>query len=234
MRIADMHWQAVEAYLRRDDRCILPTGCTEQHAYLSLATDSILAERVALAAAEPLGVPVFPALPYGMTPTFRAFPGTVSIRIQTYLALIRDLLDSLTESGFRRILIVNGHGGNMPMSGLIAEWCGDHPDVQVQVHNWWAGPKLWAAIQALDPVASHASWMENFAWTRLPDVTMPEVQKPMVDVTALRMQNPAGVRQMLGDGNYGGYYQRSDSEMAALWEVAVAETRSLLESGWRG
>lgn len=59
MRISDMHWQQVEAYLGQDDRAVLPLGSTEQHAYLSLSTDSILAERVAVEAAEPLGVPVF-------------------------------------------------------------------------------------------------------------------------------------------------------------------------------
>lgn len=63
MKIADMNWMQVEAYLQHDDRCLLPIGCTEQHATLSLAVDAILAERVAVEAAEPLGVPVFPVLP---------------------------------------------------------------------------------------------------------------------------------------------------------------------------
>jgi creatinine amidohydrolase len=61
-RIADLNWMQVEGYLERDDRIVLPLGSTEQHAYLSLATDSLLAERVAVEAAEPLGVPVLPAL----------------------------------------------------------------------------------------------------------------------------------------------------------------------------
>ncbi len=48
-----MNWMQVEEHLQRDDRVVLPLGSTEQHAYLSLATDSILAERVAVEAAEP-------------------------------------------------------------------------------------------------------------------------------------------------------------------------------------
>ena len=63
----------------RDDRAVLPVGSTEQHAYLSLCTDSTLAERVASEAAEPLGLPVFPVLPYGVTPSFMAYPGTVTL-----------------------------------------------------------------------------------------------------------------------------------------------------------
>ena len=55
MKIAEMNWQLVEAYLERDDRAVLPLGSTAQHAWLSLPVDSILSERVALEAAEPLG-----------------------------------------------------------------------------------------------------------------------------------------------------------------------------------
>ena len=78
MKIAEMTWMQVEGYLQRDDRCVLPLGSTEQHAYISLATDSILSERLALDAAEPLGIPVFPVLAYGITPYFMSYPGTVS------------------------------------------------------------------------------------------------------------------------------------------------------------
>ena len=102
----------LEEYLQHDDRIVLPLGSTEQHAYLSLATDNILAERVSVDAAEPLGVPVLPALPYGLTPYFAAYPGSPTLRAATYLAVVRELLESLHDQGFRRIVIVNGHGGN--------------------------------------------------------------------------------------------------------------------------
>jgi creatinine amidohydrolase/Fe(II)-dependent formamide hydrolase-like protein len=72
MRVHDCNWLQLEDYLERDDRIVLPLGSTEQHAYLSLGTDAILAERVAVEAAEPLGVPVLPVVPYGITPTFAA------------------------------------------------------------------------------------------------------------------------------------------------------------------
>lgn len=114
MRISDMNWMMVEAYLKKDDRAVLPLGSTEQHGYLSLSVDSILSERVALEAAEPLGAPVFPVLAYGLTPYFRAFPGTVSLRMDTYMSAVRDILDSIAGHGFKRIVIVNGHGGNDP------------------------------------------------------------------------------------------------------------------------
>lgn len=232
MRIADMNWRQVESYLRRDDRAVLPLGSTEQHAGLSLATDIILAARVALEAADPLGVPVFPGLVYGIVPSFRAYPGTISIRIETLLHLIGDVLDSLAEQGFRRILIVNGHGGNAPVQGFLGEWLAAHPKVQVRFHNWWNAPKTWAKVQATDPVASHASWMENFPWTRVLGEEAPKKAKPMIEPERLRLMAPDAARAYLGDGNFGGLYRRPDAEMLAIWKVAVDETQDLIENGW--
>ena len=232
MTISAMNWSQVERYLAGDDRAVLPLGSTEQHAGLSLAVDSILSERVATEAAAPLGVPVFPAQPYGITPYFLAYPGSVSLRVSTYLALVRDVLDSLHHQGFRRILMVNGHGGNAPAGALAIEWMADHPGTAVKFHNWWNAPKTFAKVQDTDPVASHASWMENFPWTRLPGVAQPEAQKPMVDFDRMRVMAPEGVRALLGDGNFGGLYERPDADMLAIWEVAVAETRAVLEGPW--
>ena len=232
MRVAEMNWMMVEEYLTRDDRCVLPLGSTEQHAYLSLSVDSILAERLALEAAEPLGVPVFPVLAYGITPYFRAFPGTITLRIQTYLSILRDILDAMAEQGFKRILIVNGHGGNAPAQGLIGEWTAAHPNVRIRFHNWWNAPKVWAQVQAIDPVASHASWMENFPWTRLANVDLPSEQKPMSDLEVIRQLDPKSLRAYLKDGNFGGRYQRDEEEMTKVWRTGVEETRELLSAGW--
>lgn len=232
MRISEMNWMMVEECLRRDDRAVFPVGCTEQHAYLSLSTDSILAERLALEAAEPLGVPVFPVLAYGITPYFGAFPGTITLRVETYMSVMRDLLDSLAGHGFRRILIVNGHGGNTPAQGFLGEWMADHPDVRIKFHNWWNAPKVWAQVQAIDPVASHASWMENFPWTRLAKISVPTKQKPMSDLEKVRRLDPKSLREYLQDGNYGGLYQRDDEEMMKIWRVAIEETRTLLNEEW--
>ena len=232
MRITEANWFEVEDYLKTDDRAVLPLGSTEQHAWLSLSVDSILSERVAAEAAEPLGVPVFPAVPYGLTPYFMAFPGSVSLKLSTYASLVRDILDSLYATGFRRVLIVNGHGGNSPVQPVCAEWMEAHDGARCRFHDWWRAPKTWATVQEIDPVASHASWMENFPWTRLPGRTMPDGQKPFVPFDRLRDRNAAGVRELIGDGNYGGLYQRPDADTDRLWAVAVEETRALLEGDW--
>jgi creatinine amidohydrolase len=232
VRISEMNWMMVEEYLNHDDRCVLPLGSTEQHAYLSLSVDSILSERLAVEAAEPICVPVFPVLAYGITPHFRAFPGTITLRLETYMSILRDILDAMEEQGFKRILIVNGHGGNVSAQGLVGEWMADHPGVRVKFHNWWNAPKVWAQVQAIDPVASHASWMENFPCTRLATIDMPKEQKPMSDLDHLRRLDPKSLRAYLKDGNYGGLYQRKDEEMIKIWRTGVEETRELLEGDW--
>jgi creatinine amidohydrolase len=150
------------------------------------------------------------------------------LRVTSYLAVVRDILDGMAEQGFRRIVLVNGHGGNTPAQSLAGEWMADHPGLRVKFHNWWEAPKVWAQVQATDPVASHASWMENFPWTRFADVTMPSDPKPMSDISYLRQLDPAAIGAYLGDGNWGGRYERSDEEMMNIWKVGVEETRNLI------
>ena len=232
MRIAEMNWMQVEQHVKRDRRAVLPIGSTEQHAQLSLCVDVILSDRVAVEAAEPLGVPVFPVINYGFTPSFVDYAGTVTLRLSTLCALMCDVLDGMVRTGFRQIVIVNGHGGNTPAHGAILEWLDKNRGVQVKWHNWWNAPQTLAKVKAIDPVASHASWMENFAWTRVAGAEQPLEPKPMIDLARYQRIDPSAKKILIGDGNFGGHYQRPDAEMAALWDVAVAETRSLIASDW--
>lgn len=232
MKITDMNWMQVEQKLRQDARAVVPVGSTEQHAYLRLTVDAILAERVACEAAEPLGVPVFPVLNYGISPYFLAYPGSISLRLDTYQRIIAEILESLARTGFKRILFVNGHGGNTPGGSILQEWMNDHPGITIKWHNWWNAPRTAAAVAAVDAVASHASWMENFPWTRLPDVKLPDGQKPMIDLALMRLMDAAGVRAYLGDGNFGGVYQKPDDQVQRVWRVGVEETREALEGPW--
>lgn len=232
MRISDLNWMQVEEYLKDDDRCVLPIGSTEQHAGLSLCTDAILAERVAVEAAEPLGVPVYPGMPFGCSPYFSAFPGTISLKVETLLSVTRDVIGSMYASGFRRVMIVNGHGGNAAVGNLCRELMAERPEMSLKFHNWWAGPRVMAKAKEIAPNPSHANWFENLPWTRLAKVSLPSDEKAMVDVTRLKLSGPSQVRELLGDGSFGGAYQMSDADMTDLWAVGVEETRNELEQPW--
>jgi creatinine amidohydrolase len=232
MNVADMNWRDVEAAAARDPRCILPIGSTEQHAQLSLCVDMILAEKVATEAAEPLNLPVFPVMPYGLAPYFNAYPGTICLRVETLMAVVRDVVASFRRSGFRQILIVNGHGGNNPVGALAQELMAEYDDISVRFHNWWNAPETWAKAQSIDTSGSHANWMENFPWTRLAHAPAPEGEKQIVDMALIKASPPALARELLGDGSFGGSWQRPDAEMHAIWEIGVAETRAALEGPW--
>lgn len=234
MHINAMNWAQVEERVKHDDRCILPIGSVEQHARLSLGTDMILAEKVSLDAAEPLGVPVFPVVPYGLASSFEDFPGTVSFSLRTYIGVIEDILDSIYRSGFRRILIVNGHGGNTPAGTVVSEWLNRNRDASVKMHDWWRAPKTMGKVLEIDNRASHASWMENFPWTRLEGVEQPDHAVERADYAGMARVDAGRKRAMLEatEGNYQGLFVRPDEDMLAIWDVAVRETRDELENGW--
>ena len=226
MRVRDLNWMQLEEYLQHDDRIVLPVGSTEQHAYLSLDTDNIIAERLALEAAEPLGVPVLPVLAYGVT-GFSMFPGSPTLQPDTYAAVVRDILGSLHAQGFRRIFVANGHSGNKPDAAL--EWAETTDDAAVIWHEVWDGrPDELAA--AIDPEYDHASWSENFPWTRIEGVGSPDGRKPRF--TRPAVNTDAAWREALGDGSFGGPYQLPDEEVLRVWNVAVEELRERLASGW--
>jgi creatinine amidohydrolase len=221
MRVRDLNWMQLEKYLESDDRIVLPLGSTEQHAYLSLETDNILAERASIEAAEPLGVPVLPVLAYGVT-GFTAYPGSPTLRETTLVAALSDIADSLVGQGFSRILVVNGHGGNTAAGEEMARSRAS----AVVWHELWEGrPDEVAA--AIDPDYDHASWSENFRWTRLPGVEIPTERKPPVELP--EEGNPETLRAALGDGSFGGLYQRSQEDEKRVWDAAVQAIRERLE-----
>jgi creatinine amidohydrolase len=231
MRLWDATWMQIEEYLERDDRVLVPLGSTEQHAYLSLGVDALICERGAIEAAEPEGVPVLPVMPFGLTPGFTAFPGTIHIRSATYLALVRDLLDSLAGQGFRRIVLVNGHGGNEPAATVAQEWVAEHPECQVIFHGLLLEPELYPlALEIGHP--GHASWAENHPFVRVDGVEIPSTTKPPVDMRALKTAHPQHVREVLGDGAGGGPYQRPDEDTDRIWQAAVALLSERLNTGW--
>ena len=171
---------------------------------------------------------MFPAQPYGYTPSYMAFPGTMTLKLQTLLAVLSDLIGSLHHHGFTRVLVVNGHGGNNGAASLVHELVAQHPKLSIRWHNWWAGPRTMGFVRQHDPDASHASWMENFAITRLPGVALPATPKPALDYTRMASLDPRAKRAYIGDGCYGGHYQLADDVNDALWAIGVEETRAVM------
>ena len=105
MRLEELNWMDVENYLKTDDRIMIVVGATEQHGYLSLLTDVKIPLALADAVSQETGILVAPPLNFGVSPYFLSYPGTISLRLNTFLQVIEDMVRSLYHQGFRRILI---------------------------------------------------------------------------------------------------------------------------------
>ncbi|MET9336383.1 creatininase family protein [Nonomuraea sp. NPDC003804] len=120
---------------------LLPIGSTEQHGHhLTYDTDYAIAVAFARRLAEDLGqtAVLCPGLPYGLSEHHLGFPGTLTLRPETLLGFLRDVAESIAQSGPRRIVVVNGHGGNVDAVRLAARGLRRDHGI-VMAHLMWAG-----------------------------------------------------------------------------------------------
>ncbi|MDQ0390476.1 creatininase family protein [Labrys monachus] len=126
---------------------VVPVGAIEQHAaHLPVETDARLSTFVTrLAARRVTALPVLvaPTLPFGFSPHHLSHAGTISLRLETYLAVLGDIAVSMVDSGFRRIVFVNGHGGNnAPLRAKVGQLVTDGYPVAT-VEYWVPGESQW-------------------------------------------------------------------------------------------
>jgi creatinine amidohydrolase len=113
MRLAQSTYVEVAEYLTRSRGIILPTGSTEQHSPMGvMGTDHIDAETIAWRTGEMSGALIGPTITLGVSEHHMTFPGSITLRPSTYIAVMSDYILSLVDHGFERFYILNGHGGN--------------------------------------------------------------------------------------------------------------------------
>ena len=193
MLLEAMTWMDVERYLAHDNRIVVITGACEQHGYVSVLSDILAPLAIAKAAIEQEPVLVAPPLPFGISPYFTAYPGTVSLRVETFATVVRELLTGLVAQGFRRILVCNGHGGNTGvLIPLLVELGNAYPEARFALFQWWTHPDVVQAGEKIGLPQRHANWSENFPFTRVGSV--PAGEKPLVNLprTANAAANPCG------------------------------------------
>ena len=224
MRFADMNWMDVENYIKTDDRLMLVLGACEQHGYLSLETDTKIPLALADAASKITGIPVAPPLNFGCSPYFLTYPGTISLRLSTYLQVIEDILRSVHGYGFRKILILNGHGGNDPAGGQLVELLNQIGDLKLRWYAWWTEPAVVQVARQHNLLMAHANWEEAFPFTRVAELPAGE-KTPNKDDNFL---SAVETRQVHGDGVFGGPYQVSDVIMDEMFSAGLADILRLL------
>ncbi len=122
-RYNHLSWEEMNDAIARQPAVLLPVGSTEQHGpHLPLDVDIFLCERVCLETARrmPGKVLVLPPVSYGLNLHHIDFPGTIHIEPEVFIAFCLNITKSVAYHGFRRILVVNGHGSNGPLADLVA------------------------------------------------------------------------------------------------------------------
>jgi len=235
MRLDQSTWQEVEAYLEGSRGIILPIGSTEQHGPTGLiGTDALCADLMARAVGEKASAMVAPPLNFGMAQHHMAFAGSMTLRPETMLAVLVDLLTSLAIHGFERCLIVNGHGGNMAtIMTAISEmnarsslgWPGPGSGLRCRLRNWWS-PKPVMTLQEQifgDRDGSHATAAEialtQFAF---PDSIKSAPLDPALAPKSSGFTDAADFRRRYPDGRVGSDPSLSSPEHGErLYHTAV-------------
>ncbi|TDA65329.1 MAG: creatininase family protein [Chloroflexi bacterium] len=225
MRLEELNWMDVESYLTEEDRIILVLGATEQHGYLSLLTDVKIPQALADAASASTGVLVAPPLNFGVSPYFSTYPGTISLRTSTFLAVVEDIVRSLYGVGFRRIFIMNGHGGNSGVRTRLTELANEMDGLKFVWYSWWESHSIEAIAMKHELKTAHANWMEAFPFTRVANLPADAKIPPKV----IGVPNAEETRALYGDGMFGGAYLASGEIMDEVFAAALADILEFIQ-----
>ena len=230
-------WPEVEARLRHSTGILVPIGSTEQHGPNGLiGTDALCAEVVAIGAGEAADALVAPTVSVGMAQHHLGFPGSITLRPSTLIAVVRDTVQSLARHGFDRVFFVNGHGGNVAtltaaFSEVYAERSlhgGGHNRRALRCHlkNWYDGPAIKKLSQELYGAAegSHATPSE----VSLTQYAFPETIKTAAMSPEIAPKGPIydaeDYRHRFADGRIGSNPALSSPEAGKrIFDTAVSE-----------
>ena len=226
MRIEDLNWMDVEAYLKRDDRLILIIGACEQHGYLSLLTDIRIPQALADAASTKTGVLVAPPLNFGSSPYFLTYPGTFSLRLSTLMNVIEDVIRSSHGQGFRRILVLNGHGGNSGVKLRLTELVNELMGLKIQWYSWWMAHSVEEVARRHEIKPGHANWLEAFPFNLVCELPG-EIKLP--PVVPSDIMDADTTRKVYKDGSFGGPYRVTQNIMDEIFDASLNDILQLLK-----
>jgi creatinine amidohydrolase len=137
---AKLTWPEINDAVAAQKVCIVPIGSIEQHGpHLPLDVDCVCPTGVAMHAAEllPDKVLILPTIPHGYTGHVVDYPGTINIHYQHFIESTLDVVKSLAYHGFKKIVLLNGHGSNMPNLDLVARRANLETDAECVLCGWW-------------------------------------------------------------------------------------------------
>jgi creatinine amidohydrolase len=164
--LARLTWPEARDALAAARLALLPVGACEQHGpHLTVDTDLGVAEGMARRLLHDLGQSAIlcPAIPYGLSEHHLAFAGTLTLRPATFMSVVLEVVESLAHWGLRRVLVVNGHAGNIDALRLVARSARRDHDVRVAAVMWLRLAADEIAELATSPTYGHACEVETSA-----------------------------------------------------------------------
>ncbi|MEM9767655.1 MAG: creatininase family protein [Cyanobacteria bacterium P01_D01_bin.71] len=233
-------WPEIETYLQSSQGIIFPIGSTEQHGPTGLiGTDAICAETIARGVGEATGAVIGPTINVGMALHHTAFPGSLSLRPSTLIALVQDYVKPLAGYGFERFFFINGHGGNVAtLRAAFAETYAHLTDlgwknagrVRCKVANWYMARSVYAIAKELygNQEGSHATPSEvaltQFAY---PDHIKEADLDPALAPAGHQIYSAADFREHYPDGRMGSNPALATPEHGQrLYQAAVKDLSS--------
>jgi len=215
MRLQHATWQEVEAYLEHSTGIILPIGSTEQHGPNGpIGTDALCPEAIAWALGERHGVLVGPTQAIGMAQHHLAFPGSLTLRPSTLVAVLRDTIASLAHHGFTHVFFLNGHGGNVAtvnaaFAEVLSERSLQRPpagELHLRLFNWFAGRRGRELADSLygEAEGTHATASEvSLAWHSAPQTVRDVAMSPRLAPAGSAQCDAHTFRRRFPDGRMG-------------------------------
>jgi len=142
MILSSSTWKEVEDYLDDSVVALIPLGATEQHGlHLPINTDTFNSKEIAKRVHSRVGtdakILLLPAVPYGVSTTHMAFPGTVTLSAETYIRAVKELCLSLVKHKVKKIVLLNGHVGNAAPLAVVCTEVNVETDTAMFLVNWW-------------------------------------------------------------------------------------------------
>jgi creatinine amidohydrolase len=171
--ISEMTWPEVKQIVEEKDAVIIPAGTTENNGpHLPLSLDSVVAYEICIRLSKETGIPVAPLIPWGNSALFARYPGTIVIRSEILMELLKDICRSLGRHGFRRFLVLSPHLPNIWPFNIAGEAMRREGYLVLTLDWWRLQNKLCADLaEGKSFPMGHASELAtSLLWALRPDL----------------------------------------------------------------